>query len=111
MPRFAIAFFALIGLTWTASAQNYNFNLHNESDGWVITGFQTNEGGVWSRNWLRSNIAPGRSRGMVWARQTGACVVDIRVTWQDWGSQEYKINWCTENPTNIRMQNEGLTFD
>lgn len=48
---------------------------------------------------------------MVWSSQSGACVVDIRVIRQDWGSQEYTFNWCTENPRDIRMQNEGLTFD
>lgn len=45
MSRVAIALFALIGLTWTASARNCSFTLHNESDGWVISGFQTNGAG------------------------------------------------------------------
>lgn len=113
MLKFVICIGAmLIGAVVPASAQNYDFYLHNRSEGWVINGFYTFQNGRWSSNWLRgSRISPGRSVDLYWNSQAGACRVPFRVSWVDWGSQDFTMDWCRNNPRNIYMQNEGFTWD
>jgi hypothetical protein len=106
---FAAAMLASVSLP--ASADNYNFYLHNRSDGWVINGFYTNDGGGWSSNWLSSRVGSGRSTPMRWNSQSGSCRVQFRVSWVDWGSQTFNMDWCRNRPSNVYMQNEGFTWD
>lgn len=94
-----------------AFADNYNFYLHNRANGWVINGFYTMEGGRWSRNWLDRRIRPGASEAMYWNSQEGSCQVPFRVSWVDWGTQDFTMNWCNNNPSNIYMRDQGFTWD
>jgi len=95
-----------------ASAENYNFYLHNRSDGWVINGFYTFQDGRWSSNWLSGRrISPGRSIDLYWNSQSGSCSVPFRVSWVDWGTQDFSMDWCRNNPSNIYMLNEGFRWD
>ncbi len=94
-----------------ARAENYDFYLHNRSNGWVINGFYTYEDGRWSRNWLDRRIRPGSSESMLWNSQSGSCNVPFRVSWVDWGTQDFTMNWCNNNPSNIYMRDQGFTWN
>ena len=104
----AVVFFCLVN---SVSAQNYNFYLHNRANGWVINGFYTYQDGRWSRNWLTSRIQPGRNVPLVWNSQQGDCRVPFRVSWVDFGAQDFTMDWCRNNPTNIYMKDEGFSWD
>ncbi len=109
--RMMVAATLLISASTQVSAENYNFYLHNRANGWVISGFQTYQDGRWSRNWLDRRIRPGGSESMYWNSQSGDCTVPFRVTWVDWGTQSFTMNWCNNNPSNIYMQDQGFTWD
>ncbi len=109
--KMALATVATLCLCGSAAADNYNFYLHNKSDGWVISGFQTLHNGRWSRNWLDRRIPSGRSEPMVWNSQSGDCKVSFRVNWVDYGSETFSMDWCKNNPTNVYMKNQGFTWD
>ena len=95
-----------------AFADNYDFNLNNRANGWTINGFYTFQDGRWSKNWLQgSRVRPGQRMPMNWNSQSGDCVVPFRVSWVDFGSQDFTMNWCKNNPTNIYMKDEGFTWD
>jgi hypothetical protein len=75
----------------------YDFDLYNRTNGWVLNGFYTKEDGKWSKNWLSSKLAPGKSFRMTWssASNEGACVVPFKVTWDDYDQAEnYSLDWC-----------------
>lgn len=111
LSRLALTAVAFAALTFSAAAQNYNFFLHNRANGWVINGFYTQQNGRWSNNWLSGRVAPGRNVPMRWASQAGSCRVPFRVSWVDWGTQDFTMDWCKNNPSNLYMKDEGFTWD
>jgi hypothetical protein len=40
------------GMAFEATLGEYDFDLYNRTNGWVLNGFYTQEGGKWSKNWL-----------------------------------------------------------
>jgi hypothetical protein len=111
MKRLFIAAVATLLMSGVVNADNYNFYLHNRANGWVISSFQTKQDGQWSKNWLRGRLSPGRNIPLIWDSQSGDCRVPFRVTWIDWGSQEFTMDWCKSNPSNIYMKDNGFTWD
>ena len=111
LSRLVVAAIAFVAFTCGASAQNYDFYLHNRSNGWVINGFYTQHNGRWSNNWLNSRVSPGRNVAMHWDSQSGACRVQFRVSWVDWGTQDFTMDWCANNPSNVYMKDQGFTWD
>jgi hypothetical protein len=109
--KIALAALSTVCICGSVAADNYNFYLHNRSNGWVINGFYTYQNGKWSRNWLNSRISSGRSAPMVWNSQDGDCRVSFRVSWVDYGSENFTMDWCKNNPTNVYMKNEGFSWD
>jgi hypothetical protein len=112
MLRILMAATAAIVMSAAALANNYNFNLHNQANGWVIDGFYTYQNGKWSKNWLQgARIQPSQYVGLAWNSQAGECVVPFRVSWVGYGSQDFTMDWCKNNPTNIYMLDESFTWD
>jgi hypothetical protein len=106
---------ALIGLSLAAfaaqaTASDYAFRLHNRAEGYTINGFYTYQNGRWSPNWLRDRIRPGQSVPMDWNSNEGNCVVPFRVSWDDWGAQDFKLDWCT-GVRNVYMNDSGFSHD
>ena len=107
---------AIAGLITAASpslASDYAFRMHNRADGYTINGFYTLlENGQWSKNWLDpgAHIKPGESVKMDWASNEGNCEVPFRVSWDNYGTEDYKIDWC-KSVHNLYMNNKGVTWD
>jgi hypothetical protein len=106
---------AMLGLSLAACAaqamaSDYAFRLHNRAKGYTINGFYTYQNGRWSENWLRDRIRPGQSVPMDWYSNEGACVVPFRVSWDDWGAQDFKLDWC-KGVRNLYMKDEGFATD
>jgi hypothetical protein len=99
-----------LGLTGSAIASDYAFKLNNRSDGWTINGFYTLQNGQWSKNWLSTRVAAGRSVNLDWNSNAGNCRVPFRVSWADYGSEDFTIDWC-KGVSNIYMNNKGFTYD
>ena len=93
-----------------AMASDYAFKLHNRSTGWTISGFYTFQDGVWSENWLDSQIPAGSSVRMDWKSNAGNCVVPFRVRWVDYGAEDFSIDWC-KSVGNIYMKDAGFSWD
>lgn len=93
-----------------AKASDYAFTLHNRSEGWVINGFYTYQNGRWSKNWLKYKVKAGQSVKLDWNSNDGECVVPFRVSWDGYGSDDYKVDWC-KGIRNIYMLNEGFKTD
>jgi hypothetical protein len=102
---------AAMTMAGSAMAENYNFNLHNNANGWVIDGFYTYQDGKWSKNWLSEDIEPGQYGEMLWNSEEGDCVVPFRVSWTDWGHQDFTMDWCKNHPTNVYMKDKGFDWD
>ncbi len=111
VSKWILAVITTIGITGSAAANDYNFYLHNRANGWTINGFYTFQNGRWSSNWLKNRISPGNSKPMLWNSDEGNCRVPFRVSWVDWGSQDFTIDWCKDNPTNIYMKDKGFSWD
>ncbi len=88
---------------------DYPFRLHNRSQGWTISGFQTYQDGQWSRNWLSNRVRAGEYTNMDWHSNAGSCVVRFRVSWVDYGAQEFRADFCKLR--NLYMLNEGFRTD
>ncbi|HLP70983.1 MAG TPA: hypothetical protein VK181_26030 [Rhizobium sp.] len=95
-----------------AHASNYAFRLHNRADGYTINGFYTYQDGQWSDNWLKEGqrVRPGEDIDMDWFSNEGDCVVPFRVSWDNYGADDFKVDWC-KHPSNIYMQNKGFSWD
>lgn len=93
-----------------ASASDYAFRLHNRADGYTINGFYTYQDGQWSDNWLDGRIRPGQSVDMDWFSNQGSCVVPFRVSWDSYGADDFKVDWC-KGISNIYMKNKGFSWD
>lgn len=93
-----------------ASASDYAFRLHNRAKGYTINGFYTYQNGRWSDNWLRDRVPPGQSVPMDWFSNEGACVVPFRVSWDDYGADDFKLDWC-KSVKNVYMNDHGFTVD
>lgn len=103
-------FVTLTALAAPAAAQSdYPFRLHNRSEGWTISGFQTFQGGQWSRNWLDGPIRAGQFANMDWNSNAGNCTVRFRVSWVDYGATEHQADFCKLK--NVYMLNEGFRWD
>lgn len=115
LPRPIRALAALVLFAWSfaslpaAAQSDYPFRLHNRSEGWTITSFQTFQEGGWSRNWLRGRIGAGESANMDWNSNAGDCTVRFRVTWADYGSEEFRADFCKLR--NLYMLNDGFRWD
>jgi hypothetical protein len=95
--------------TPTAAQSDYPFRLHNRSEGWTISGFQTFQGGQWSSNWLDGPIRAGQFANMDWKSNAGNCTVRFRVSWVDYGATEHQADFCKLK--NVYMLNEGFRLD
>lgn len=90
-----------------ASAQSdYPFKLHNRSQGWTISGFQTFQDGKWSQNWLNGSVKSGETASLDWNSNAGDCVLRFRVSWVDYDAQEFRTDFCKVK--NLYMLNEGF---
>lgn len=92
---------------------DYDFDLYNRTNGWVLNGFYTYEDGKWSRNWLKTKLQPGKYFHMVWsaASNKGDCVVPFKTTWDDYDKAEsYKVDWC-KGIKAIYLKDDGITAD
>lgn len=101
---------ALLAGTSPSLASDYAFRLHNKADGYTINGFYTFQDGRWSDNWLKGRIRPGESIGMDWYSNEGNCVVPFRVSWDDYGADDFKLDWC-KGVSNVYMRDKGFTWD
>ena len=75
----------------------YDFDLHNNTTGWVLNGFYSQENGKWSKNWLKAKVQPGKSVHMVWnaASNEGDCVVPFATSWDGYTEYEkHSVDWC-----------------
>lgn len=99
-------------LAFQATAGEYAFTLHNRAQGWTINGFQTFQDGRWSKNWLGKGdrIRPGESAAMDWNSDEGDCVVPFRVSWEGYGTDEFKLDWC-KGVKNVYMLDKGFRWD
>ena len=91
----------------------YDFNLYNRTNGWVLNGFYTYEDGKWSKNWLSVKLAPGKSVRMMWsaASDKGACVVPFKTTWDDYDKAEsHNLDWC-KGIKSVYLKDQGFTVD
>ena len=104
----AIACLALLGTN--ASAGDYAFRLNNNSSGWTINGFYTFQNGRWSKNWLTSRVSAGRGVNLDWNSDKGDCVVPFRVSWVDYGSEDFRLDWC-KGVNNVYMKDNGFSWD
>ncbi|MCD2171943.1 hypothetical protein [Rhizobium sp. C4] len=107
-----VAVAALAAATTLAHASNYAFRLHNRAQNYTINGFYTYQEGQWSDNWLKdgARIRPGDIVEMDWFSNKGDCVVPFRVSWDNYGADDFKVDWC-QHPKNIYMENKGFSWD
>lgn len=96
--------------TMPVMASDYAFRLHNRADGYTINGFYTYQNGKWSDNWLDSRIRPGESADMDWFSNDGNCVVPFRVSWDGYGADDFKVDWC-KGISNVYMKDKGFSWD
>lgn len=110
--RIAAALAVLLAATGISSASDYAFRLHNKANGYTINGFYTYQNGQWSENWLSNGdrIKPGEYMDMDWFSNEGNCVVPFRVSWDNYGADDFKVDWC-KHPQNIYMKDKGFTWD
>jgi hypothetical protein len=106
---------AVAGLITAASpalASDYAFRLHNRADGYSINGFYTYQNGAWSKNWLKEGmqIRTGEAIGMDWVSNEGYCEVPFRVSWENYGSEDFKLDWC-KSVHNVYMKDKGFSWD
>lgn len=106
----AAALLAAVAISAPASASDYAFRLHNRANGYTINGFYTYQNGRWSENWLDGRVRPGQSVDMDWFSNQGDCVVPFRVSWDNYGADDFKIDWC-KGVSNIYMKDKGFTWD
>jgi hypothetical protein len=61
------------------------FTLHNDTNGWVITSFKTNETGKFGDEWLGKSAQPGAVLNMNWGAHAnvGPCKVSVKLGWKD----------------------------
>ena len=90
-----------------ATAEQYTFTLHNESE-YKISGFQTYEDGKWS-SWTSFTLAPGQSTPMNWNSDSGDCKVPFRILYKDVETEQYTIDWC--KITNIHVNDDEVYGD
>ena len=102
----------ILAATGWANASDYAFRLHNKANGYTINGFYTFQNGRWGDNWLKGGyrIRPGESVHMDWFSSEGDCVVPFRVSWDNYGSEDFKIDWCNQ-PKTIFMQDQGFSWN
>ncbi|MFN7167497.1 MAG: hypothetical protein ACK4NV_10640 [Pannonibacter sp.] len=110
MRKFMFAVAATIIAGSPAVASDYAFRLHNKAQGYSINGFYTFQGGQWSENWLSSRVNPGEAVSMDWLSNEGNCVVPFRVSWESYGSEDFKLDWC-KGVSNIYMKDKGFSWD
>lgn len=100
-------------ITVNALFGEYDFDLYNRTNGWVLNGFYTKEDGKWSRNWLKTKLQPGRSFRMQWnsASDKGACVVPFKATWDGYDEAEvYSLDWC-KGIKSVYLKDDTFTVD
>ncbi|KPF67836.1 hypothetical protein IP69_12300 [Bosea sp. AAP35] len=105
----AAAVLAAQAVTSAHAQSDYPFKLHNRSQGWTITGFQTFSNGNWSKNWLGGPVRSGSSVDMDWKSNAGSCKVRFRVQWADYSPTEHQADFCELK--NLYMLNEGFRTD
>eukprot|EP01012_Entosiphon_sulcatum_P016645 TRINITY_DN21573_c0_g1_i1.p1 TRINITY_DN21573_c0_g1~~TRINITY_DN21573_c0_g1_i1.p1 ORF type:complete len:139 (-),score=16.31 TRINITY_DN21573_c0_g1_i1:101-517(-) len=107
-----VAVVAVAAATTFAHASDYAFRLQNRAQGYTINGFYTYQDGQWSDNWLKNGerIRPGDAIDMDWFSNKGDCVVPFRVSWDNYGADDFKIDWC-KHPKHIYMENKGFSWD
>ena len=99
-----------MSLKSTEIGRNYAFRPHNGAEYYAITDLCAYRNGRWSRNWIGGLINPGQSASLDWNSNDGDCVVPFRVKWRDYGSDDFKLDWCN-GVSNVYMKDEGFTYD
>jgi hypothetical protein len=112
MLKKTLTVLAFIAGTSPAIASDYAFTLHNKAAGYTINGFYTYQNGEWSDNWFDSGerVKPGETMAMDWFSNEGNCVVPFRVSWENYGADDFKMDWC-KHPKNIYMKDKGFEWD
>jgi hypothetical protein len=110
MKTLLLALSLTVSVVIPASASDYAFRLHNRADGYTINGFYTYQDGQWSDNWLDGRIRPGQAVDMDWFSNQGNCVVPFRVSWDNYGAEDFKVDWC-KGISNIYMKDKGFSWD
>ncbi len=93
-----------------ALPSDYGFRLHNRAAGYTINGFYTYQHGRWSNNWLSGRLRTGDVADMDWYSNEGNCVVPFRVSWDGYGADDFKLDWC-KGVSNIYMKDKGFSWD
>ncbi|WP_286134249.1 hypothetical protein [Methylobacterium sp. Leaf123] len=47
---------------------------------------------------------------MDWNSDDGDCIVPFRVKWRDYGSEDFKLDWC-KGVSNVYMKDKGFSYD
>lgn len=110
MKRMIATVACLLSMAGAATASDYAFRLHNRAEGYTINGFYTYQDGRWSDNWLDRRLKPGESVGMDWHSNEGSCVVPFRVSWDDYGADDFRLDWC-KGVHNVYMKDKGFSWD
>ena len=105
----AAVVFAAQTVTSAHAQSDYPFKLHNRSQGWTISGFQTFSNGDWSNNWLSAPVRAGSAANLDWRSNAGSCTARFRVQWVDYSPTEHQADFCKVK--NLYMLNEGFRTD
>jgi hypothetical protein len=118
MLRTVLSAALLAATAFAAQAQGTGsegfFEIHNDTDGNVVIGFYTNDGGGWSDNWLTEDIDPGESAVARFTADSGPCEEIFRAGWLGDDSTEVlddpvSIDICEAN--NIYLEDNDISFD
>lgn len=90
-------------------------NIYNSSPGFVVTGFYTNGGHGWTRDWLTDVIlTPGEGAVAQFRSAPPACHQRVKVGWRSAAGHEVRshpvaVNIC--DVSNIYFAQEEIFFD
>jgi len=90
------------------------FTIHNLTEGNVVVGFYTNDGSVWSENWLAEPMMPAQTASAEFFAQTGACDQLFQVGWLGADETEVldepiSIDIC--EASNVYLADNEIYFD
>jgi len=94
-----------LGMSVAAHADDYKFNLQNNSK-YEIIGFETFEDSKWSK-WTGVSVKPGETQVMNWNSDAGDCEVPFRIIYKDVETEQYTVDWC--KISNVEVQDDKVT--
>jgi hypothetical protein len=105
---------AFAGLSSAQTGKNGVFTIHNDTKANTVTGFYTNDGSGWSKNWLSEDLEPGETAKAEFNDATGNCKQMIRVGWLGKKGGEVKddpirIDFC--KASNVYLNDNEIFFD